>query len=462
MLLFSLYLILYALVGVTIFFDAKEISNRPNLLLHASLGIVVGQGLSSCLFFVFLIAQWPFYLQSFAEILICGSLVFFGIRKNNISFSDVNMIKISLNAAWKKSNLPILLFLLFFFIGMTYCFIDELHKPNGDWDAYAIWNTQARLIYRGGAHWINLFHGDYSHPDYPLLLGGLIARWWFLLGYETIYVHMAIALLQVALIILILFWELSQIKSRWHALVATLILTSTPFFLDHGSSQYPDTMLSLFFLSSCVFLSMAERSKDSKTKFIFMAGLTASLAVWTKNEGALFLLALLTSQFLLMRNLKAQVRTTLLLVVGALPVLVIVIYFKLNLAPPNDLFIHQSVAIFEKLFDLNRYSYVLIRFIQMSTAFGNGIISPLIVLIIYAILVGKDQNYPYKSYRQIMITTMMIACGYFMIYVITPHDLKWHIDTSIDRLMIQLLPMIVFGSFLYLKAPDILFKAQSL
>jgi len=71
---------------------------------------------------------------------------------------------------------------------------------------------------------------------------------------------------------------------------------------------------------------------------------------------------------------------------------------------------------------------------------------------------GKDQNYDYKSYRQVMITTLIIACGYFMIYVITPHDLKWHIDTSIDRLMIQLLPMIVFGSFLYLKTPNIPFK----
>ena len=34
--------------------------------------------------------------------------------------------------------------------------------------------------------------------------------------------------------------------------------------------------------------------------------------------------------------------------------------------------------------------------------------------------------------------------GYFLIYVITPFDLTWHLATSLDRLCLQVWPMIVF------------------
>jgi hypothetical protein len=38
----------------------------------------------------------------------------------------------------------------------------------------------------------------------------------------------------------------------------------------------------------------------------------------------------------------------------------------------------------------------------------------------------------------------LMTIGYFFVYVTTPHDLAWHLRTSLDRLVLQLLPGIVF------------------
>jgi hypothetical protein len=48
----------------------------------------------------------------------------------------------------------------------------------------------------------------------------------------------------------------------------------------------------------------------------------------------------------------------------------------------------------------------------------------------------------------------IMLAGYFMIYVISPRDLEWHILTSLDRLYSQLWPCFILTFFLIVQTPE--------
>ena len=59
-----------------------------------------------------------------------------------------------------------------------------------------------------------------------------------------------------------------------------------------------------------------------------------------------------------------------------------------------------------------------------------------------------------------VIFTLFIA--YFFIYVITPCDLKWHLETSFDRLLHQIMPALIYSIFYFSgKRIDSIFKKNS-
>ena len=58
-------------------------------------------------------------------------------------------------------------------------------EPNGEWDAFAVWNLQARFLYRGSAGaWTNIFDPAVTNGGYPLLLPGLVNGAWTVVGDE--------------------------------------------------------------------------------------------------------------------------------------------------------------------------------------------------------------------------------------------------------------------------------------
>lgn len=47
---------------------------------------------------------------------------------------------------------------------------------------------------------------------------------------------------------------------------------------------------------------------------------------------------------------------------------------------------------------------------------------------------------------------LLLLVGYFLVYVTTPHDLSWHLETSLLRLFIQLWPAAIFVLFFHCSA----------
>ena len=138
--------------------------------------------------------------------------------------------------------------------------------PHGNWDAWAIWNNRARFIFRAAAeYWKDGFNPllGWSHPDYPLLLPLSIARCWFYLGAEKLWVPSAMAFIFTLITTGMLVSSLSLLKNRSQGYVAGILLLGTSFYLIHGASQYADIPLAFYFLSGIVLLSLSDQKPSN-------------------------------------------------------------------------------------------------------------------------------------------------------------------------------------------------------
>jgi len=152
-----------------------------------------------------------------------------------------------------------------------------LNSPNGQYDAYAIWNLRARFIFRGGENWLETFPNTIGnqHYDYPLLLPGIVARSWSLVDQATKIIPAIIAGLFTFGTAGLLFSSIFTFRTLSQALLATLILICTPAYIFWGSSQEADIPLSFYILSTCILLFLHNLFGKDQKAFIFLAGMAA-------------------------------------------------------------------------------------------------------------------------------------------------------------------------------------------
>ncbi|OQY04844.1 MAG: hypothetical protein B6I22_08610 [Desulfobacteraceae bacterium 4572_123] len=65
----------------------------------------------------------------------------------------------------------------------------------------------------------------------------------------------------------------------------------------------------------------------------------------------------------------------------------------------------------------------------------------------------KKQNNP-GIYTSLLILAIMV-CGYFAVFLVYPLDnLEWLLETAAKRLLLQILPSLIFVFFLITAAPE--------
>jgi hypothetical protein len=335
--------------------------------------------------------------------------------------------------------------------------------PHGDgWDAYAIWNLHARFLFLGGDHWRDGFSSliPRSHPDYPVLLPAAIAHFWCYLGYDSPAVPAIIGLAFSFITVGLLFSSLDRLRGRIAAILGGLALVSTPFFVEQGSSQYADIPLSFFFLVAIAlpFLSY-DRSGDSAShrRLLALAGLACGFAAWTKNEGLLFLFAVVLAQTIAIFRRKSESvsrewrdgnwPSLTVLFLSMIPALVLIAWFKHAVAPSGDLF-SSPPEMSHKLLSPSRYWAVLQWYAKEFLRFGHWLFLPITLLLaVFCFMRVRPAHIKGHIFRTSVWTLVVTLVGYFVIYVITPYDLYWHLRFSLNRLFLQLWPCAIFLFF---------------
>jgi hypothetical protein len=284
-----------------------------------------------------------------------------------------------------------------------------------------------------------------------------IARLWSYAGQESIITAPIVAFLFTYSTLGLLVASLAALRGPTHGLIGGLILLCSPTFTYLGQIQYADTPLGYFYLAALVLFSFGDSAGKEAYGLTILAGIAAGFAAWTKNEGFLFLVALIgarTVSFLVYNAGKIKVefvKEFFGLALGLLPAMLASLYFKFALAPQNDIIIGQSLhATIGRLLDPTRY-LITARAI-LSSAFN--IDNPLALPLVFAIIIGVD-CYRCRTLNWIstFIVFILMFWGHFFIYIITPHDLKWQLSTSLDRIILQLWPGMIFATMLIIKDP---------
>jgi hypothetical protein len=456
MLVLSLLMLL--LIGITIvsiFWPKEDILNHFGLKFCLAFGI--GSGITSIVYF-FHTLFWGSSLKSaiISEALLEAALVaVLFLRKSKFNL----FCKKNKENTLRKNNLNRVISISFFttvFSSIVSFVIFSLKDPHGNWDAWFIWNVHARFIYRLN-HLADFFKNcpDWSHPDYPQLVSALVARSWQYIGHERLIVSIIIAMLFTFGLVFLLSSSLSIFKSKNQGYLAGMIMLSTFTFIQQGATQCADIPIAFFFLATLILLSL--KDKFNENSLLILAGIVAGISAWCKNEGLLFIISIFIARFiaiLMEKGFKNAVKEIMLFFVGLFPVLAGIIYFK-TLTPVNDLFLNQGInEIITRILTPARYTEIFSQFL-ITVKYYFGRLSGLPLLVLYALLVGVNVK---KEYKTSFITTIIMLClmitGYFGIYLITPHDLHWHLSTSLYRLLLQLWPCLLLLYFIIVKTPE--------
>jgi hypothetical protein len=423
--------------------------------LVATLGAGLGAGVSAVLLFLWMLAFGPTRGFPLAEagLLSLTAVAVFRQRRTDASARPPSP------EGRRRSGLALLLGVAFLVTlsAAAAAFLSTLRQhPHGQWDAWMNWDLRARMIVRGGQEWRTAFSAaiPWSHPDYPVLVPSLVARSWLYAGRETLLGPALIGATFTFAAVGLLAAGLGALRSTSQGLLAGLVLLSTPFFLLHGTSLYADVPLSFFFLATLVCVALDERHGAVTSRFGVLAGLAAGLAMWTKNEGTLFTLAVgagLLFTGAANGGWAARRRRLLAFGAGLLPMLLLVAGFKIALAPPNDLLSTLGVErTLGRLTSPDRYVLVLREYVRHISSFGeNGFGSAVWVLIAYLLGLGVSRPEAGRPWvRGGTLALLLLLAGHFMVFVSMADELSRLLDSSLDRLLLQLWPSALFLFFM--------------
>lgn len=429
------------LLGFCIVHLLWKATDRKSLLIKLFLSAGVGFGVSSLFGFLFIWLGLPLSVYVILESLLAAILTGWVIFKDRHAFRFLLLTDRS-NLLW-----GILLTLGVFLFALNLALYSR-EFPHGRPDAWINWNVAARFIYLGGTDWQATFLRQFDHPDYPLFMAVTNAITWVFTGntstWGPIAFHFTISLFTAGL----LFALVNFVRDFKQATLAAVAFISLPFIVDQGMRQYADLLLAYLLLAAGGLTVLYIQTKEAG--LAALAGLLIGVAGWTKNEGLSAILGVTLIWLLLtFRNERSTFKNFILGL--AFPLLVIAL-FKLFLAPSNDLISVQSSP-FDKIFDLSRYTLIFKKAGIMLWEFG-GMPIPLIGLIILAaVIVGRSANRTAGMWTLGALIVFQLAV-YVGIFLLTPNDLTWHLNTSLDRLYLHVLPLAFLWFFIWLRSPQ--------
>jgi Dolichyl-phosphate-mannose-protein mannosyltransferase len=424
----------------------------PSVLMKLALGIGVGLGLRSCLYFVYLLLfagqSWFEGIEVAALLVLLGLSVrqgrgvakFRGARGHPLS--ALGRGRLLLGAVATVVAVVSLL--------TTANYL--LRRRQGDWDAWMMYNRSARFIYLDQAHWLQSFSPRMDplfHADYPLLLATNIAAGWQELDRETA----AVPMLQSALFSLgcaaLLASAVGGATTFGQGALAMILLWGAPIVVNEGARQMADVPLAYYILATgaLVFLG-ATRPQPG---LLALAGLTAGLGAWTKNEGALLVLGAGVGVLIGTRG-HGVWKSLGYFGTGLAAPLAVLVDFRLLIAPAGDMLGGGATRLLSQGLDLSRHLEIMHHFGQVLIGFGSWGITPIGVGIIpialgYFLLARAGGSVSTHQAHMALVAILIIQLGGdYGAFLLTPYNLTWHLSYSTDRLVLQVFPLFLFAT----------------
>ncbi|GJM22811.1 MAG: hypothetical protein DHS20C15_27260 [Planctomycetota bacterium] len=351
--------------------------------------------------------------------------------------------------------------------------------PDGTFDALAIWNLHARALARAEQSPTELLHAmrQIQHPDYPLFLPGAVAAQWRVLGHEAPEIARDTAMLFL-LALALLSWAAAR---RWlprapSALLCTLTLL-VPLMADKAQGQKADVLMAATFLAAAdALVSRAHPRRNARVPAV-LAGVLLALLPWAKNEGLVLLGALLVAQAVVrpVRDARSSANTHVgvheaprsaahwwrAAALAALPVLAVVVLHARLWAPADPLVTGLGERMGRQLSDPDRWRAVFDAFVARlspTESFLNwgSVGTACLIAVLCGVFACRARLA--RVPRMLGLALLLQLCALVGIYLLTnyPKGVGAHLHTSLDRLLLQLLPVALLFTGLLLRRPHAL------
>ena len=373
------------------------------------------------------------------ELIIILILYLFQANKHLKNFENKITINTSNNKSSSEKYLRITGIFMITLIAIL-CFFHCLSRPDGKWDALAMWNIKAKYLYCGNDSWSEIFSDnfEYAHRDYPLFLPCIIARSCIFIEHFTPLVPATFSFLFTIAFFILLFLYLIKLKNIYYSLFAICLLSFSSNIFNQGSKQYADIPLAVFILISLYELIIWDKSH--KQNYPTLCVLFSCLCLWIKNEGIpwFLLYSFIVILFLCTKKIsnKDILKKTFTSLLFSLPIILAVCSVKYLANFENDL-VYRILERLKQIYELQRYKIILSFIISF-------VIEHFWIIIIPISLLLKFIDKEYIKYKCLLLIIVFMYIGYTNIYIITPHDLVWHLINSFPRIATHYLPSLLF------------------
>jgi hypothetical protein len=429
-------------------------AGRLHFIIHLLLALALGLGIDGTVTFYthILFNQFNRFLP--IGIVIAGTLILFFIKgtkpvkkKNKKEITAHHDLTFTPAHGWGILTLVLLSLPLA---------ISAHHYPLGGWDAWSCWNLKAKFIFLGQENWKDVLAPGLwrSNTHYPLLWPLINVWFWDLGGKFDQAVPMLNSIVFALLTAGILLFGLLELTGKLLAsIAAAVIVTALPFGVTLYTSQYSDSLLGLYLLSSLMCMLLAEKYNLPKLKILSMVFL--GLMSFTKNEG--LVAAGITVLLILWHELpkkngfpiKAFGNDTGKLifwfVLAALPTII----FTLFMAPKNEAFINGLTSM-DKPTNWMRLSVIAV---YPCVELVSGKWCGFWVLVLGGVLLAGKKLW--RSTLGMIGLSLILYVGTVMTYyaVNTFFEISWWLSTTLSRILFALIPTIALWIGTGLLAP---------
>jgi len=335
--------------------------------------------------------------------------------------------------------------------------------PHGAADAVYIWTSRALLLVRADGDIparLALMRG--GHPDYPLLLPTVVAAQYAASGGESLAIPQATSILWLIGLLAATFAVTSRFTDPPVATLATLAVAVNPLLVRWALVQCADVPVAYLLLLAAGAMVTNLRDRGDLLFSPPLAGFFTGLLMWSKNEGivlAAMLIGMAATHGLARRRAIGDLpRRAGYFALGFAPSLTALLLFRRLWLRSVDTPGFLPADALDRIVDLDRWRVLLSAAAYEATFPGHMNVSaalvPALAVIVVVVLVARRRTVPAVA-GPLLAVPAVAALLYVGAYMMSPYDLQWHVSTSVDRLMLQLMPTLVVGAALLLAAPPV-------
>lgn len=378
--------------------------------------------------YIYILGMWMGVASFWIPLIMTGLLIGFGSYKLSKSI-EYKSITHQESIAWDGKVMLGLLLLTGIFV------FDHAAMIAGGWDAWAMWNVHARFL-TDAKVWKQMLHPalDWNSPDYPLLLPSVNAWWMQIMKGETSFFSGYLTAFISFLSLLMLCFHAFK-KWIWGVALICLLMTNN-YFVELIVYQGADTFMGIMIAVVLLLVHNLETNKEIanapilKALFIGLMAFFVGNVLNSKNESLIFVgLFLLIFHKLILQNWKS-------FLLGIILPLFVFAIFKWGFAPKGFMGTATNVLLIKNLGSWERYQIVFEHAKQVIGDYYISILPYLGMFIVDAI--------KHKKLSKLGLSLIATFIVYHFVYIFYNFSLKWQLDTSYSRIIMQLyIPMMV-------------------